>query len=260
MFSSTLGDIKSALRQNDRQTAIDLLADTLREKPSADAWYLAATLTHDHAKKVKCLQTALFMDPKHIKSKDLLRELGEKPAGVHRFFASELIYFIHEQSQKSPLLRRLPVPLQVASFFSVIVIFLVLFGVLLSVLIPPAGPTLSAEAPPAQAVDYISTSDVMDHLYSNELEIMYMTETEQGAKQSIRLDVRDTEGTLRAVEIFVYDSISALIDDRTSLSIYEQYSNVVAHSNAVLTYPHEVPEEFATYLISVFEGITPQQS
>lgn len=260
MYTPTLGEIERAIRLNKRKEAVEMLASVLREKPSSEAWYLAAKLSNDPKKKVKYLRTALLMDPSHRKSKALMKELGADAGGIQHVFVAEFIQFIEQQGQKSPILRRFPVPLQITSFFAVIIFFIVIVSLLLSNLFGGTGPILSEEGPQILKMQYFTATDLMNHFNASDLEIMYVTESQYDMKESIRLEIRDNESRLRAIDIIVYDSLHALIADRPSLSIYEQYSKVVAHSNAVLIYPPEISEVFAKRLISVFETVAPQSS
>lgn len=112
MYTPTLGEIHTAIRMDNRKQAATLLQVLLEQKPSADAWYLASKLTNDQTKKIRYLRTAIFLDPKHHKSLDYLRELGEGSGGLHHIIAGGVGDLLQEQANSSFLLRNLSPTMQ----------------------------------------------------------------------------------------------------------------------------------------------------
>lgn len=70
---ATLNDVQKALRKGDKKRAAQLLQQTLKENPTAEAWYFAGTLAKDPAKSASYMQKALQLDPNHRKAKRALR-------------------------------------------------------------------------------------------------------------------------------------------------------------------------------------------
>lgn len=82
MFTPTIHEINTAITTKDRKQALSMLQLLIKQKPSAEAWYLAAKLTQDREKKIQYLRTALLFDHTHRLSQKYLRELGEDSGSI----------------------------------------------------------------------------------------------------------------------------------------------------------------------------------
>lgn len=75
-----LGPIRDFIKNGDNNAAKTLLRPLLKNKPSAEAWYLAAQVATTDEQKIKCLKQALELDPWHTPANRLLHKLeGLKP-------------------------------------------------------------------------------------------------------------------------------------------------------------------------------------
>jgi len=70
-----LQPIHAALEAGDKTTAQTLLRPMLKQKPSAELWYLAALACTKKEKAVQCVQKALKLDPKHAAANRLCLKL-----------------------------------------------------------------------------------------------------------------------------------------------------------------------------------------
>ncbi|MEL6148666.1 MAG: hypothetical protein AAFV33_06980 [Chloroflexota bacterium] len=73
---ASLNDVKKLTRNGQRKEAAQMLQQVLRESPSADAWYYAATLAKGADAKKKYLEKALELNPRHGPSNKLMKQLG----------------------------------------------------------------------------------------------------------------------------------------------------------------------------------------
>lgn len=79
---ANLTEVALAIKNNDRRTAARMLTEIIQEKPSAEAYYLAALLSKDKDKARAHLKRALSYDSRHKKANQLWIELGGKPLRV----------------------------------------------------------------------------------------------------------------------------------------------------------------------------------
>lgn len=57
--------IEAAIKAGDLAYARECLRDILRLDPSADAWYLSASVARSAEQRRRCLEKALLLDPNH---------------------------------------------------------------------------------------------------------------------------------------------------------------------------------------------------
>lgn len=70
--------ISSLIQASNKNQARQLLSEVLRERPDdADAWYWAAYITDDQAKRIQALEKALALDPTHEKALKALTVLKD---------------------------------------------------------------------------------------------------------------------------------------------------------------------------------------
>jgi len=70
--------IQQALDAGHKKTASELVKDHLRNDPTADGWYLAATMTSNRDSKIKYLRKALELDEWHTQANRLLHKVEGK--------------------------------------------------------------------------------------------------------------------------------------------------------------------------------------
>jgi hypothetical protein len=257
MYTPTLGEIHTAISTNNRKQAATLLQVLLERKPSADAWYLASILTNDQIKKLQYLRTAIFLDPKHHKSLDYLRELGEDTGGLHHIIAGGFGDLLQEQANSSFLLRNLSPTMQRVVGVMILVVLTIFVGIVVSSLLSLRGPAISAKGPLTGIVEHVAQVNVLNHFYASDLDIVFSDqERDEGiGKDIIRFEIRDFGNRSRNIEIFVYDNVTAILADQNTLAGYEQSANVIANANVVLVYPLDMSEVGATSIVETFETL-----
>jgi len=244
MFTPTLGEINTAIRTNNRKKAAAMLQTLIQEKPSADAWYLAAKLTNDRHKKIQFLRTAIVLKPNHYKSLEYLRDLGEDTGSLSHVLLTNVIYTFQEQVNNSPLLRNLSSGTRMTIGVSLLVIVVFIVGFFISTLLSLRGPSVSLEGPTEPSMQYIMQDDVLNHFNNGNLDIMFMNQARDNnvGKDIIQLDIRDVGNRSREVTIFIYDSVTSILADQGALDMYEQSANIIAHANIVVMYPFDISE------------------
>ena len=258
MYTPTLGEISTAISTNNRKQAASMLQTLLKTKPSPDAWFLAAKLTYDRKKKIEYLRTATFLDPKHRKSLNYLYELGEDAKGQYQdVILGGFSNLLSEQVRKSPLLRKLSPRMQRLVGLIIVVLLGILVGVLVSGLISLRGPMIASQGPTKEATANLTQTSVLNNFYASNLDILFVEQTNnaQIGKNTIRLEIRDAGNRSRVIEIFVYDSVSAILADQNALATYEQSSHVLAKGNVILMYPLELSEISASNILETFETL-----
>jgi hypothetical protein len=257
MYTPTLGEIHTAISTNNRKKAASMLQVLIQRKPSADAWYLAAKLTNDRKKKIQYLRTAIFLESKHHKSLNYLRELGEGTGGLHHIVVGGLGQLLQEQANNSPLIRNLSPAMQRVMGVTIIALLAIVVGIVVSGLFSLRGPAISVEGPSTAVVKYVAQVNVLNHFYASDLDIVFeeRARNEQIGKDIIRFEIRDFGNRARNIEIFVYDNVTAILADQSVLAGYEQSANVIAKANVVLVYPLDISEVGATRIVEIFETL-----
>ncbi len=133
---TTLTTVKRALRDGDTSKAKQMLARIIKEKPNADAWYLAAKLTPDDDKASAYLKRALRMNPQHQAARDMLAQrsgMADQGSLVERIVTG-LETFGDDYPVVGPYLQAMPrqlrIAVPVALLFALLSIGLLIVGTL----------------------------------------------------------------------------------------------------------------------------------
>src|SRR5690348_5549009 len=106
---ANLSEVQLALKEGDKAKANQLLKTILQKNPSADAWVMAARMTNNPENAKLHLQRALAFDSKHVKARDMLRDLGVQPMSSSAALTGGLLTGIVSELEKfganKPLLR-----------------------------------------------------------------------------------------------------------------------------------------------------------
>lgn len=251
-----LFDVYSALDAGDNAGAVRLLAEVIQAEPSAQAWYLAARLTHDRDKAVRHLKRALLLDPKHADSLTLLRELDGERSITLTDVKEEVVETLEYEHRRLPVVRNLGKrQILVGALAAAVVLMGAL--VLLAQALRQPGPSLVPEqAPQAAAVTIVPLATVWQHFQNSGLPIQAMGRgATDGGRHTIELTIRDTAGQLVPVSVLVYDSIPALIADRGTLDTYEAAGHVLGAANTRLAYPVTLSGYLARQLENTLRSI-----
>jgi hypothetical protein len=257
MFTPTLGEINTAISTNNRKQAITMVQTLIQQKPSADAWFLAAKLTYDRKKKIEYLRTAMFLNPNHQKSKTYLRQLGEGNGGVQHIVAGGVSSYLQDQINQSPLLQKMSPAMRRVLATLIFVLLGIFVGLLVSGLLSLRGPVISSQGPTTEAIEHLTQASVLNHLYLSDLDILFVEQSRnsQIGKDINRIELRDAANRSQFIEVFVYDSVTAILADQAILSTYEQSFNVLANGNVIVTYPLDMSEIGASSIIEAFETL-----
>jgi hypothetical protein len=255
-----LVEVKDAIEAGDRKRAFDLLKTILNEDPNADAWVMAARLTHEENQKQKHLRRALLLDPNHPGAKQMLRQLGitNTPDTFLGRMGAEFKDMLYEQGQKSVLLRRFNPRTQLIILGTMIVAIIFAFTLALANLLAPKGPIIAAVPAEAIPVEIISPNDVVKWLRTTNLETFSLVQARDPNnkdKHSVTFGMYDTDNAWQMVTILVYDTVSAIIADQEALAVHEASANVMARSNVILIYPKEMSSVTADFLVDTFKTL-----
>jgi len=257
MYTPTLGEVNTAIRTNNRKQAASMLQTLIQKKPSADAWFLAAKLTHNRSKKIQYLRTATFLNPKHQKSLNYLRELGEDTGNFQHIVVGGFSNFLQDQVNKSPLLQKMSPRMQRVLATTIFVLLGIFLGLVISAMLSLRGPIIGSQGPVTEAVEHVTATSVLNHFYVSDLDILFVEQTrnDQIGKSITQLEIRDAGNRSRTVEILVYDNVTAILADQNVLATYEQSSNVLANGNVIVAYPLDMSEIGSSLLIQTFETL-----
>jgi hypothetical protein len=255
-----LVEVKNAMEAGDRKHAFDLLKTILNEEPNADAWYMAARLTRDDDRRQKHLRRVLLLNPNHRGAQQMLDNMGIRNAPDTFFgrMGAEFKDMLHEQAQKSILLRRFSPRNQFIIFGVIIIVIIIAFMLALTNLLTPKGPVIADVAATPIPVEIISPNNVVKWLRTTDLETFSLVQARDPYnkdKHSVKFGMYDTNNSWQMVNILVYDTVSALIADQQSLKVHEASANVMAKSNVILIYPMEMSSDTATYLVNIFKTL-----
>ncbi len=252
----TLDDVRIAIREGDKKEALQLLKVVLKENPSAAAWYMAAKLVKDEELTVKYLRRALLLNPNHSESLAMMESLGIAPPGAVGHLRGGMAELFYEQAKRSPILRHFKPRQQLAVAGIMIILVVIAFVVVLTNLPEPADQVdIPESAPTARALAHISTLDLMNRLRDNGYNLDFEIVDEIPEGHSFHFTLSDETGAMQAINVLVYDSVSALIDDQDRIATYEISHNVVGFSNVVLIYPKDFTGEITDRLVSTFRAI-----
>lgn len=258
----TVEDVRIALRKHEKRQAVEMMKTVLSRNPTADAWFLAAKMTRDQDKAIVYLNRAIMLNPRHKDSLAMLKSLGVTPKTSSRMIIDEFFGFIHDQSNKSILLRHLKPGQQVAAFMIVVAIIIGSFGFAFSNAIAAAQQpevVIPQVAPAAASIVTLHEDTVIDHFATSSLPISTPQRELNDHEMfgtTIRFTLTDRAGQQHQITVLVYRNIASLVDDQANLKAYETFSTVVGKSNAMLIIPQAVPADLAQQLINTFK-VTP---
>jgi|GEM_PF-2121840 len=253
----TIGEIDKAITTRNRKQASTMLQTLIKEKPSADAWFLASQLTQDRTTKIRYLHNAILLDSNHRKSLRQLETLGEAVHPKQNMLLRTLVHELRLQADSSPFLRHFSPPVQAIIGLGIMVGLVVILGVLVSTLMPAANPALSSDGPTVRATEFVTTSDIQNTFENSSLDILFsqMQRDTVIGKDILQFDIRDEGNRSRLVEVFVYDSVQAIIDDQSILAIYDEATQVQAHSNIIVVYPLDLSETSTTTITGLVNSL-----
>ncbi|MFZ0548003.1 MAG: hypothetical protein WAM60_21335 [Candidatus Promineifilaceae bacterium] len=254
---ANLTEVRTALKAGDKQKAAQILKVVLKEKPSADAWVLAAKLSSNPDTAKQHLQRALSFDSKNATARDMLRDLGGEQKSYHANLMEEVKIGMEEFGQNSRLLSRLNPNQRVILVTGVFVLVFITSGILLANLARPAE-VEQRELPPIPTVAVIATDSLLTSFSGSGLNIADIHQVDPlpdtSISEQVEMTVQDAAGSYPAT-VFMYTDIDGLVKDRLRLASLGASNRIVVNQTAVLVYPLEVDPVTADSLESVFNSV-----
>lgn len=249
---ASLKEVRAAIKEGDHARALQLIAPLLHSNPDAEVWYLAARLAKTDAEAVRCLNRALSLNPRHADALTMLAMLGGSRQGITKTITSELAAMV-TQSGDSVFFRNVP-PKRRAILLGALTALLVLaFAVVITAMARPGSVTVASQGPTPAPVQLLSADAILAQLSLDEFPDARLERADEGQKHIIRLALQDEEAR-QTVEIWVYPSIAALIEDRAALDARESADRVRSLANAVLIYPQQLSAQYASRLEFAFNA------
>gem|GEM_PF-6118898 len=281
-----VSDVKNAINRGDKKQALKLLKETLTKNPSAEAWYLAAQLSNDDTKKKQYLQRALKLDKRHVKSLNMLNDLGSTTQQSSDGFLTRAWYFVEDFGQDSRLLGGMGhyqrISIVLSTFVMVIAGFLVILSSIFSgsdASTPPVVERLEAEPLPFN----LETDTFINHFESSELTIEQIDQIELSDEEKVLqvemdnglgtivtrtfnitnqyiLKIADAEQT-HDVTVQFYGSFLEASYHQIVLKGEAEDTSIEYLNNSILIYPQVLNEATAQTLIDVYrDAPTPVNS
>ncbi len=254
---ANLTEVRTALKGGDKQKAAQILKVVLKEKPSADAWVLAAKLSSNPDTAKQHLQRALSFDSKHATAREMLRDLGGEQKSYHANLMEEIKIGMEDFGQNSRLLSRLNPSQRVALITGVFVLVLISSGLLLANLTRPAE-VEKRELPPVPTVAVIATDSLLSSFTDSGLNIADVHKVDPlpdtPITEQVEMTIQDTAGSHPAT-VYLYADIDGLVNDRLRLTSLGTSNKIVVNQTAVLVYPLEVDSTTADSLESIFNSV-----
>jgi hypothetical protein len=262
---ANLTEVQMAFKQGDKAKAAKLLKTVLQERPSADAWVMAARLTSNPETAKMHLQRALAFDSKHVKARDMLRDLGGTPMSTSAALTGGLLPAIRMELEKfganKPVLRNLSPGQRMIMAISLYVVIGAFMVMMLSSLfstpvVPPA---------PAITVMPVFQGDTLISQWTTEgLNISNVQNVTQApnelSKETLNFTVTDEVGA-HNVTVFLYDSTAGIVNDGVRLTSFttDDKNKLEILQTAVIAYPADMNEATVTLLVKAFNA-TPTAS
>ncbi|MEP6985457.1 MAG: hypothetical protein ABI970_07660 [Chloroflexota bacterium] len=255
---ANMTEVQMAFKQGDKAKTAQLLKTLLHENPSADAWVMAARLTSNPETAKMHLQRALAFEPKHIKARDMLRDLGGTPMTTSSAFTGGLLPAIRAELEKfganKPILKKLSPSQRMITAIS-------LYMIVIAFMLAAIGSLLSGpEAITLPATTYIPVfqSDTLVNQWTTEglnlTKVENAPETpKEFAKETLNLMVADDAGS-HEITVFLYETVAKIVDDRQHLKILAEDPKIKLDilQTAVIIYPADLSEATASLLKGAF--------
>lgn len=254
---ANLSEVQSALKQGDRQKAGQILKAVLKERPSADAWVMAARMTNNPDTARQHLQRALTMEPKHVKARDMMRDLGGTQKGVSGNLAEEIRIGLEDFGKDNRFIGNLaPKQRMMVAIGLFGAIFLTMIVLVINLINPsePKPPPLGTPIPSFT----VEGDTLVSYLTASGLSLESVQKVDPEANlpitEQIALTVIDAAGSHPAT-IYLYADLDGLFNDRLRLAeLTQNGSKVIIYQTAALVYPAELESTVATALETTFNS------
>lgn len=251
-----LSEVQTALKQGDRARANQLLKTILHEHPSADAWVMAARMSSNPENQKMHLQRALAFDAKHVKARDMLRDLGGQPMSTSAALTGGFLPGIQRELEKfganKPVLRDLNPKMRMVTALSLYTVVIAVTLVVLGTLLTPA----PIPEPPAITPITVYQSDMLiDQWNTAGLNISKLVNVGQEpnvlSSEQVNFTVTDDKGK-HNVSVFLYKDVAGIVNDGHRLTglTADGKNKMDILQTAVIIYPADMNE----VTVSLLEG------
>ncbi len=245
---ATLTQVQMAFKQGDKSTAAQLLKTVLREQPSADAWVMAARLTSNPETAKLHLQRALAFNPKHVKARDMLRDLGGTPMSTTSAFTNGLIPSLRSELEKfganKPILRDFSPKMRMITAISLYGVVGTFMLVAISSLVNPAPPAPPPVITPISVFqgDTLVSQWTTAGLNLSEVEHVAPTATDLW-NEELTFSLSDEAGQ-HAITVFLYKDLANIVGDGAHLTPFTSDGKFKMDflQTAVIIYPADLSE------------------
>jgi hypothetical protein len=255
---ANLTEVQMAFKQGDKAKATQLLKTVLHERPSADAWVMAARLTSNAETAKTHLQRALAYDPKHVKARDMLRDLGGTPMSASSALTGGLLAAIRTELEKfganKPVLRNFSPSQRMMTAISLyVVVFAVMLVAVSSLLASPV-----VTPPPALTVFPTYQGELLISQWTTEgLNLSKVENIAQKpgelSKETLNFVVTDDAGK-HQITVFLYGDAAGVVDDGHHLTplTADGKNKMDLLQTAAIIYPADLNEFTHSLLVSAF--------
>ncbi len=256
---ATLIEVRNALKNGDKATARQLLKEVLKEKPSADAWFLAARLSDSRESAIKNLQRALVMDPKHGQARRMLEDLGGEKVSTLKSLTMEIAGGGSAPAARGLLgrLAALPRWQMFVLLGGVLVIMLCLIATLIINAAPsPVEPTWTPRPYALWDVETLASYFRLDP----RVRVLETGGPTEGTPVQGRIVIEVTQGSVvQPLRVLFYNSEHEAENDWARLQGLD-WDEFVINQNAVLVFPAGVDDDTQRLAVDIFDAaIDPQQ-
>ncbi len=214
---ANLTEVQTALKQGDKAKANQLLKTILQQHPSADAWVMAARMTSNPETAKLHLQRALAFDSKHVKARDMLRDLGGTPQSASAALTGGLLPVFRSELEKfganKPILRDFSPNQRMITAISLYTVIIAVMLVMLTSILTPAAPL---ELPDVTPVTVFQGDTLISQWTTEGLNITDLVNVAQApdvlSKEQIEFSVTDDKG-LHKVNVFLYKDVAGIVND-----------------------------------------------
>jgi len=251
-------EVQTAFKQGDKAKAAQLLKTVLHEHPSADAWVMAARLTSNPETAKTHLQRALAYEPKHVKARDMLRDLGGAPMSTSAALTGGLLPAIRAELEKfganKPILKNLSPNQRMITALSLYTVVIAVLLVTISSLFTPPYVT----PPPPITVFPVYQGETLISQWTTEglklSNVENVTQKpEELSKETLSFMVTDDKGS-HQITVFLYADIAGVVDDGHHLAplTADGKNKMDLHQTAAIIYPADLNEVTHSLLVRAF--------
>ncbi len=253
---ANLTEVQTALKQGDKATATQLLKTILQKNPSADAWVMAARMTSNPETAKLHLQRALAFDSKHVKARDMLRDLGGIPVSGSAAFTGGLLPAFRSELEKfganKPVLRDFSPTMRMITAISLYTVIIAVMLVMVTTLLSPSAPL---ELPAITPITVFQSDTLISQWNAEGLNLSNLVNVPQTpdvlSKEQINFTITDENGSHK-VDVFLYNDVAGIVNDgkRMTTLTADGKNKMDILQTAIIIYPADMNEVTVSLLES----------